>query len=47
MVTHIHGRTPLWEAPGLSKAAGVPVLVVVCGGAGVTREQLAKWEREV
>jgi L-serine/L-threonine ammonia-lyase len=24
-----------------------PVLAVVCGGAGVTREQLARWDREV
>jgi L-serine/L-threonine ammonia-lyase len=24
-----------------------PVLVVVCGGAGVTREQLARWDRDV
>ena len=24
-----------------------PVLVVVCGGAGVTRDQLARWDRDV
>jgi len=24
-----------------------PVLVIVCGGAGVTREQMAAWERAV
>lgn len=27
--------------------AGGPVLVVVCGGAGVTRDQLVKWERDL
>ncbi len=38
---------PVYAGDAPVRAAAGPVLVVVCGGAGVTRDQLAKWEREV
>lgn len=38
---------PVYAGAEPVRAAAAPVLVIVCGGAGVTREQLAKWEREL
>ncbi len=38
---------PVYAAAEPVRAASGPILVVVCGGAGVTRDQLAKWAREV
>ncbi len=38
---------PVYAGAAPVRSAAGPVLIVVCGGAGVTREQLAKWEREV
>jgi L-serine/L-threonine ammonia-lyase len=38
---------PVYAATEPVRTTGGPILVVVCGGAGVSREQLAKWDREV
>lgn len=46
-MTTIHVRTPVCAAAEPVRAAAGPVLVVVCGGAGVTRGQLATWERDL
>jgi L-serine/L-threonine ammonia-lyase len=40
----VYAAAPPLEGAGSAEA---PVMVIVCGGAGVTREQLAKWDREV